>query len=215
MKESSQVGKKMTCTRSIRGVVRRYRATTWFACLALATSGACGSSSVDGDTGGGNGGVPDGAPLPNDGEFEAVFTWAPIDLDNSTDLGADVRAIAESDQVAASDVMLSEVATSSGLGDSVAGGNRHGVGVGFVDIDGDTFHDIVLVTGEHPDDGVTDSQVYRNNGDGTFSEFTDESNIGTILAGVDGYSVASADYDRDGDLDLYIGAMPNDFFVAQ
>lgn len=172
---------------------------------------ACGSSDDGGNGNGGNGNGGNGAdsgPIPNDGEFEAVFTWAPIDLDTATDLGEEVAEVPQSERTAPSEVDLSEVAASSGLGGSVAGGNPHGVGVGFVDIDGDTFHDIVLITGEG-----TDSQVYRNNGDGTFSDFTDDSNIGTILENVDGYSVASADYDRDGDLDLYVGAMPRDFLL--
>jgi len=77
-----------------------------------------------------------------------------------------------------------------------------GGAVGDYDNDGDI--DIYL-TGRGGDDGTFVSNLYRNNGDGTFSDVTDES--GDLAAGdVSGIHWGNAffDYDNDGDLDLYV-----------
>jgi hypothetical protein len=191
--------------------------------LALCASTACvgiisdpGSTGVgdddDDDNGGAgiDGGNPGGTGTggENNEPFEAAFLWQPITFDDAVDLGFEAAAIPADQQVAPGAVTLSEVAVEAGLGDSTAGGNSHGVGVGFIDIDNDSYEDIFLATG-----AGTDSQVYRNDGDGTFSDFTTESNVGAILGGVDTYSVAAGDYDRDGDLDIYVGAHPRDYLL--
>jgi len=84
-----------------------------------------------------------------------------------------------------------------------------GSGGGFVDYDGDGWDDIMLVGGgnwpaysgreETPVDAL---RLYRNNGDGTFTDVT--ATVG--LAGISAYSigVTAADYDNDGDQDLYL-----------
>ncbi len=84
-----------------------------------------------------------------------------------------------------------------------------GSGCGFVDYDGDGWQDILLVGGgtwpEHsgreevPVDAL---RLFRNNGDGSFTDVTAE--VG--LAGIHAYGigVTAADYDNDGDQDLYL-----------
>jgi hypothetical protein len=64
------------------------------------------------------------------------------------------------------------------------------------DYDNDGDLDIFL-TGFKSGDGV--SKIYKNNGDGSFTEQTS-----IYLAGVWNSSVAWADYDNDGDLDILL-----------
>jgi hypothetical protein len=179
---------------------------------AIATFGlllaACEAGSISGGggvLGGSDGGAPgpDAEPVTNFGTYDAPFLWQPIDLDRATDMGFEASQIEAAQQTPAGPVTLSEVGASAGLADSSSTGNPHGVGIGFVDIDGDGLEDIV-----HAAQG--DSAVYHNNGDGSFSDVSAASGIGPALSGVDTYSVAAADYDADGDLDIFIAAHPRD-----
>jgi hypothetical protein len=95
-----------------------------------------------------------------------------------------------------------------------------GSGPCFFDYDGDGDLDIYLPNGRWTK-GVSDNRgrpligklqnaLYRNNGDGTFTDVT-------AAAGVAGasysYSASAADYDGDGDLDLYVSQYgPNQLF---
>ncbi len=88
-----------------------------------------------------------------------------------------------------------------------------GPGGAVFDYDNDGLMDIYCVNGRwHPDisdnrgrslKGKLRNALYRNNGDGTFTDVTEK-------AGVAGYeesygmAASAADYDRDGDLDLYV-----------
>ncbi len=85
-----------------------------------------------------------------------------------------------------------------------------GSGVTVFDYDGDGDLDLYMLNGTYLD-GISDpkgrvfrdtpNQLYRNNGDGTFTEATE-------LAGLDdrhwSMAAASMDYDGDGDIDLYL-----------
>ena len=68
----------------------------------------------------------------------------------------------------------------------------------FADLDGDGWLDLFVggVEGTAP-------SVFRNAGDGTFADVTATSGI-EIPAGRDTFSATAADYDRDGDLDLFV-----------
>ena len=88
-----------------------------------------------------------------------------------------------------------------------------GSGGCFFDFDNDGFQDIYFVNGRwHPDindnrgrslKGKLANALYRNNGDGTFSDVTARAGVG---GPEDAYGMAAscADYDNDGDLDLYV-----------
>ncbi|MDE0010083.1 MAG: CRTAC1 family protein [Candidatus Poribacteria bacterium] len=80
-----------------------------------------------------------------------------------------------------------------------------GSGGGFFDYDGDGDLDIYLVNGaiqtDNPSSQAQPNTLYRNNGDGTFTDVTEEAGVGSTAYGT-GASVA--DYDNDGDLDLYV-----------
>ena len=71
-----------------------------------------------------------------------------------------------------------------------------GQGVAFADLDDDGDPDIVLLG-----DGNGIIGIYENDGTGHFIDHSSSSGIGTVLLTS---SVIAGDYDRDGDLDLYV-----------
>ena len=80
-----------------------------------------------------------------------------------------------------------------------------GSGGGFFDYDGDDDLDIYLVNGaiqtDNPSSQAQPNTLYRNNGDGTFTDVTEEAGVGSTAYGT---GATVADYDNDGDLDLYV-----------
>ena len=80
-----------------------------------------------------------------------------------------------------------------------------GSGAAFFDYDNDGFLDVYVVnsgyvpgTTKEPSPG---NVLYRNNGDGTFTDVTQRAGVGDTGYGM---GVATADYDNDGDQDLYV-----------
>ena len=91
----------------------------------------------------------------------------------------------------------------------VSGDSRWFTGVTMVDINNDGFLDIyVSASGKFE---PRENLLYVNNGDGTFSEKAEEYGIADK-----GHSVQSTffDYDKDGDLDLYVANYPPTKFNA-
>ena len=86
-------------------------------------------------------------------------------------------------------------------------------GGGFFDYDGDGYLDIFLVQSGTlgQDQPNSTSRLYRNNGDGTFTDVTDESGAGV---GGFGMGCAAADIDDDGDVDLYITRLGTDVLLV-
>lgn len=82
-----------------------------------------------------------------------------------------------------------------------------GSGCAFVDVDGDGWQDILLVNSKHwpgrpgPKSFTT---LYRNNRNGTFTDITRDAGLSIEIYGL---GVAAADYDNDGDVDIYITAL--------
>lgn len=84
-------------------------------------------------------------------------------------------------------------------------------GVALFDYDNDGYLDIYLVNSLTVDmvkaRQKTRSQLYHNNGDGTFSDVTDKAGVGDIGWGM---GVAIGDYDNDGFDDIYVTCLgPN------
>ena len=81
-----------------------------------------------------------------------------------------------------------------------------GSGAGFADIDNDSDIDLYIVNIPHPftqdasPDGKT-NVLYRNNGDGTFTDITHTAGVGHRGYGM---GCVFADYDGDGHVDLYV-----------
>ena len=84
-----------------------------------------------------------------------------------------------------------------------------GSGCGFIDYNGDNWQDIIMVGGGHWPQHQGKPQpalwLYRNNGDGTFTQVTDE--MGWTDLQAYGFGITAADYDNDGDQDLYFTAL--------
>ncbi|MDE0185685.1 MAG: CRTAC1 family protein [Candidatus Poribacteria bacterium] len=112
------------------------------------------------------------------------------------------------------DIQFDDVTAESGIGFrhvNGAKGDYHlpetiGSGGAFFDYDTDGDLDLYLVnsgdlTGTDSD-GTYTSVLYRNNGNGTFTDVTDAAGVGN--SGNYGMGAACGDYDNDGDPDLYV-----------
>jgi enediyne biosynthesis protein E4 len=84
-----------------------------------------------------------------------------------------------------------------------------GSGGAFVDLDGDGLLDIVLINGKDwtPKGRKSLSAIYKNNGNGTFTDVTAASGFDVEFYGM---GVAPGDYDNDGRDDLYVTALEGD-----
>ncbi len=76
----------------------------------------------------------------------------------------------------------------------VPGNGHYGMGVAAADYDGDGFTDLYVTAFRR-------NALYRNRGDGTF---TDETERAGVAGGAWSSSAAFLDFDRDGDLDLFV-----------
>ncbi len=105
-----------------------------------------------------------------------------------------------------------EIAASSGLDFAHENGSRDeyfspenfGGGIALIDIDNDGDLDLYLVQSGNLHQNITQNppnQLYRNDGDGHFTDITEASGTGDRHFGM---GVATGDYDNDGDTDLYI-----------
>lgn len=131
---------------------------------------------------------------------------------------------AANDVSTASSVTFTEVTEAAGVGNFVhetgAFGNKWfpetmGSGAAFFDYNGDGWDDIILVGGgtwpEYTDESVQTLWLYRNNRDGTFTEVTREARIDDISAY--GFGVTAADYDNDGDQDLFVSTLEENILL--
>ncbi len=121
----------------------------------------------------------------------ALWTWLPAAQVQFTDITAETGIRFRHFNGAAGEFYFPEIA---------------GPGAAFLDYDRDGDQDIFLVNGSSlpaPKPAIDpNSQLYRNDGGGTFTEVTAHSRID--LRGFFGMGAAAGDYDNDGDPDLYV-----------
>ncbi len=90
-----------------------------------------------------------------------------------------------------------------------------GAGAGFLDYDGDGWQDLVLVGGAawpgRDDPPAQALRLYRNDGDGTFSDVT--AAVGLAGLRTYGLGVAIADYDNDGDPDIFVTTLERNLLL--
>jgi len=85
-----------------------------------------------------------------------------------------------------------------------------GSGVAFLDYDGDGNQDLFFVqSADWPEKRrrPTTQVLYRNRGDGTFEDATRKAGLAVEMYGI---GVAAADYDNDGDVDLFVNGLGPD-----
>ena len=121
-------------------------------------------------------------------------------------------------------INFAEVTSESGLGnfhhDNGSFGEmwfpeQMGSGGGFIDYNDDGWVDILLVGGggwaNHTKRNIKALWLYKNNKDGTFSEVTKETGLGFI--NTYGLGVVTADYDNDGDQDIFLTSLDRNILL--
>ena len=142
----------------------------------------------------------------------------------ATGAAAIALAIAVATVAAEGPVVLTDITESAGIRfthNNGAFGDKYlpetfGSGAVWLDVDADGWQDLLLVNGKNwPGQGAaaTHAALYRNDGDGTFTDITAGSGLGVPLYGLGG---TAADFDNDGFVDVYITALgPNRLFKGQ
>lgn len=134
----------------------------------------------------------------------------------STDKGSDATSSHGADQRA--DVVFTDVTSAVGITfehHNGRSGKKYlpetlGSGCAFFDYNGDNLPDILFVNSRSWDatpGRTTTPALYKNNGDGTFSDVTAAAGLDIEIYGL-GTSIA--DYDNDGDADIYVTALGSD-----
>jgi len=105
-------------------------------------------------------------------------------------------------------ISFNEISVAAGVGsDTYDSTSRHGLGINWIDYDNDGYPDLFMSNG-----GGEVPHLFRNNsGNGTFS---DQDALLPALPVVEMTGSVFADYDNDGDMDIYITVGGNDLFVA-
>ena len=129
--------------------------------------------------------------------------------------GSDASPLAQSPKPWTNQVRFSDVTSAAGIRfrhNSGAFGKKYlpetmGSGAAFLDVDNDGWQDLLLVNSTHwPGRKGAPSlpALYRNNGNGTFKDITRQAGLAFEMYGL---GVTAADYDNDGNIDIYVTAL--------
>jgi hypothetical protein len=86
-----------------------------------------------------------------------------------------------------------------------------GSGAAFLDVDNDGWQDILFVNSRNwpsQPGANTLPALYRNKGDGTFADITQQAGLAVDMYGM---GAAAADYDNDGNVDVYVTALGRNY----
>ena len=131
-------------------------------------------------------------------------------------------AVDEGVHVGPSSIVLTDI-TLDALGGLIRSGRSSpqqwglGQGVAIADLDGDGKLDLVLGRSDDPKSQFPGGPTLLLRNDtvpGKSPHFTNDPALAKLLAGVKAHGVAVGDYDRDGDLDLFIAAEGRDWLLA-
>ena len=101
-----------------------------------------------------------------------------------------------------SGIVLEDVSMAAGLGSEIYDSpTNHSLGVVWLDVNNDGYADIFAINGFNVSGNSLKPHLYVNNQDGTFSVADD---LLPTFANLEYAGAVAADYDRDGDVDIYI-----------
>ncbi len=138
--------------------------------------------------------VSEAAGVADDGLGKGV-AFADVNGDGFVDLYVSNKGGANKLYLNSGNGSFNDVTASAGAGIDSPGFTMGSV---FGDYDGDGDVDLYLATGGQYE--IEANRLFANNGDGTFTDVTAEAGVGLKAFT---YSASFADYDNDGDLDLY------------
>ncbi len=145
----------------------------------------------------------------NDGWLDIFVVGFTSDMETALRSQLEGRAVHQGSRLALyrndRDGTFTDVTEAAGLA-----WNLGAMAAAFGDYDNDGWLDLFIGAGAPPMERLEPNRLFRNLGDGTFADVS-------VSAGVDdlgkGHGAAFADYDHDGDLDLFVpvgGAFPGD-----
>lgn len=141
-----------------------------------------------------------------------LFVFTNLSLSQSKTKAENLYSVADEHKQTENIIKFIDVTQESGIKFTHAGGLQEqvipalvGSGAAFADYNNDNLLDIYIANASivfpTPSAKLPTNALYRNNGDGTFTDVTEQTGVGDTGWGM---GCVFGDYDNDGDLDLYV-----------